>query len=693
MEEEILKEINESEENKPTNEIIEIDENEEITNTQYDLNTIKESSKQTKQKKPSKWSSLSKKAKIIIIVSIVLVVLIIAFVLIYFFVLKKDDNKDNYKEPTVVIEKDNYKYEDGKLIFIDSNKNELGSYECTNKNENLCYVAYFSNEDNFDENKKVYESGLPVNIRTDILKNQYVFIYDDETKEKGDVILYDFKTNKKVETYSLVKEVKDNYVIVKKNNNYKLLSFDSSPEEAFKDTYEYMGYIEDTKNLVVATNGNYKIIDFSGENVSKTVPGKIMSYDDNNISVKVNNDYYVYNYNGEVIVDNGYDYIRFASNYIIAASSKKLFIYDSTGNKMNIEGIRITSDSYNTKLIFNDNLRQTGKEEAFNIVVTNNTMRIEYNEDYTKVDLNEGKVNKNISYISYFAGKLYFYSDEEKTNLLGSYKCEYANDIDESTKELQNCFLAKESNIFTPDKELENGYLPIYNNSYVFITDTMSPNANDNIILWDLKNNKKIATYKSVDAGYHLIDETISFITTAGTQVVAKNTSDSYGVINITTNGIKGITGFKDKENDKVINESFKFLDNNYVIKRSDGTYHLFDTKGNEITKDIHTNYEIVKYSHNYLMVKNSDRYLIYDLKGKIVSDEYKYIAMENRVYLSIDGKNLLHVFKYDSKTDLLKEDIVINDISKDLNYEIKNDLLIITNPEDIGSTVKISIG
>ena len=66
---------------------------------------------------------------------------------------------------------------------------------------------------------------------------------------------------------------------------------------------------------------------------------------------------------------------------------------------------------------------------------------------------------------------------------------------------------------------------------------------------------------------------------------------------------------------------------------------------------------------------------------------------MENRVYLSIDGKNLLHVFKYDSKTDLLKEDIVINDISKDLNYEIKNDLLIITNPEDIGSTVKISIG
>lgn len=81
---------------------------------------------------------------------------------------------------------------------------------------------------------------------------------------------------------------------------------------------------------------------------------------------------------------------------------------------MNIEGIRITSDSYNTKLIFNDNLRQVGKEEAFNVVVSSNIMRIEYGEDYTKINLSDGIVSKNIPYISYFAGKLYFYSDEEK---------------------------------------------------------------------------------------------------------------------------------------------------------------------------------------------------------------------------------------------------------------------------------------
>ena len=692
MEEEILKEIEETENNKPTNEIVEIDENEEITNTQYDMEKVTPKKDEKKSKKPSKWSTLSKKTKIIIIVSIILV-LIIAIVLIYFLVLKKDNNKNENNDPVVVIEKDNYKYEDGKLIFIDKDKKEIGSYDCTNKNENLCFVAYFSNEDNFDVNKKVYESGLPINIRTDIIKDKYVFIYDDETKEKGNVILYDMSSNKKLEEYSLVKEVKDNYVIVKKDNDYKLISLDNSLEDAIKTTYDYMGYIEDTNYLVVASNGNYKLIDFEDKEVSKTVPGTIMSFDDKNISVKVGSEYYVYDYSGKVVVNDKYDYIRFANNYIITASGKKLFVYDANGNRMNIEGIRITSDSYNTKLIFNDNLRQVGKEEAFNVVVSNNTMRIEYGEDYTKINLSDGIVSKNIPYISYFGGKLYFYSDEEKSNLIGSYKCEYANDIDESTKELQNCFIAKESNIFTPDKEVKNGYLPIYNNNYVFISDTKSPNANDNIILWDLKNNKKLATYKSVDAGFHDTENVINFITTGGTQVVAKNTSDSYGLINIQTSKVNGIIPFKDQDDAKLINVSFKLLQDNYLVKRSDETYHLYNKKGNEIASKVSTKYEIVEYKYNHLKVKNSDKYLIYDLNGKIVSDEFKNIFMENNFYLSIDSSNILHVFKYENKKDLISEEVTISDIEKDLNYEVKNDLLIITNPNDVGSTIKVFVG
>ena len=126
---------------------MEIDENDEISNTQYDLEKVEEPlGKKKKEKKPSKWSKLSKKAKIIIIVSAV-VLLIVVVLLLWLFVFKKDNKQNEYKEPSVVLEKENYKYVDGKLIFLDQNKKELGSYECKNKNENLCYrnrICWFS---------------------------------------------------------------------------------------------------------------------------------------------------------------------------------------------------------------------------------------------------------------------------------------------------------------------------------------------------------------------------------------------------------------------------------------------------------------------------------------------------------------------------------------------------------------------
>lgn len=682
MEEEILNNMDDK-----SNEIVEINDEDEVNNTLYDIEKVSNDNIK-KSKKPSKWSNLSKKNKIIIIVSIVLVLVIIVLVILYFTLFKKDKVIDN--EPVIVISKDNYRYEDGKLVILDDNKDVVGEYRCNNKNDSLCYVAYFSNEDNFDVSKKVYEDGSLINVRTDVIDN-YVFIYDDETKEKGNVILYDLKEKKVVDTYTLVKEVRNKMIIVKKDNLYHLIDLSNNKvSDVIDKEYDYMGYILDTQYLVVSNNNNYSLIDFSGSDVSKSLPGRIMNFDEKKISVKVSDKCYVYNYDGDLLVNDGYDYIRFVNNYAIGVDNKKLYIYDNDGSPMNKEGIRITSNNYNTKLIFNDNLRQIGKEEAFDAIVTNNTMRVEFDSEVVKINLNDGRVSKNIPYISYYAGKLYFYSDEEKSNLLGTYKCEYANDVNEATKVLENCFIAKESNILASDKT--NGYMPIYNNRYVFIADTKSPNANDNIILWDLKSNKKLATYTSVDAGFHDNDVMVNFISTAGTLVVAKNTSDSYGVINILNNDVKGIIPFKDENDKKIINVSFKQLGDNYLIKRSDETYHLYNKKGNELASKVTTKYEIVEYSYNHLMVKNSDKYLLYDLNGKIISDEYKYIKMENGIYLAIDSNNLLRIYKYDSRTNLLNKDVEIKDVTKDLNYEIKNDLLILTDPVNVGESIKVTI-
>jgi hypothetical protein len=692
MEEEILEEINNN-----ANEIIEIDENDEISNTQYDMEQVNIPNGK-KEKKPSKSGN---KKKIIIIISVVFIILVSAFLFVYFLILRKDSTPDKPKDPVVVIEKDNCRYEDGKLIFIDKDKNELGSYICENKSENLCYVANFSNEDDFDSFKRVYENGLPINNRTDILLDNYVFVYDNMKKENGNIALYDINKEKVLDTYNLVKEVKDNKVIYKKDNKYGLIEVnDNEVKDVIQNSYDYMGYIEDTNALVVSNNSNYYLIGFDGIELTKSVPGAIKTFDDNKLSVKVGSSYYVYGYDGKMIVDKAYDYIRFVDNYAIAADGKKLYVFDKDGSPMNMDGVRISSNSYNTKLIFNDNLRQVGKEEAFNVSVTDKTMRIEYDEEAARINLNEGAFNKTLEYVSYFEGKLYFYSDSEKTELLGSYACNYANGVSEGDEALGNCFIAKESNIFKSGDKIDNGFLPIFNKRYVFIADTKTPNTNDNIILWDLKDKKKLATYKSVDAGFHDITNVIDFVDTAGTLVIAKSSEDdAYGVINITQSSIKGFIPFRKKDDDdKVIakNVSFKVLDNYYLFKQDDDTYHLYDKNGKELTKNITTKYEIVKYKDGYLMVKNNEKYLIYDKDGKIISNEYKNIIMENKFYITIDSDNIVGVFKYDSKDDLtssLEEKIRIDgiDISKELTYSLKNDLLKITYTND-GNTTSVDI-
>ncbi|MEG1150405.1 MAG: hypothetical protein RSE17_03860, partial [Bacilli bacterium] len=86
--------------------------------------------KEKKVKKESKWSKFSKKKKIIIISIIVFLILLISGVLLYIFVFKKDEVIE--EKPNVIVEKDNYRYENGTLVLLDNDK-EIGTYECKNK--------------------------------------------------------------------------------------------------------------------------------------------------------------------------------------------------------------------------------------------------------------------------------------------------------------------------------------------------------------------------------------------------------------------------------------------------------------------------------------------------------------------------------------------------------------------------------
>ena len=73
------------------------------------------------------WKSLDKKKKIIFSIITLLIVLLIIGIIV-FFAFKKDDSS-SLTNPDVILEKDNYRYENGTLILLDKDGKELGKYE------------------------------------------------------------------------------------------------------------------------------------------------------------------------------------------------------------------------------------------------------------------------------------------------------------------------------------------------------------------------------------------------------------------------------------------------------------------------------------------------------------------------------------------------------------------------------------
>ena len=89
----------------------------------------------------AKWQSLPKKKKIVIIVTTSLVLLLIIGIILYFVLNKEEESTPKVKD--VIVDLDNYRYKNGKLIFLNKSKEEIGEYTCQNQDQDLCYVAYY----------------------------------------------------------------------------------------------------------------------------------------------------------------------------------------------------------------------------------------------------------------------------------------------------------------------------------------------------------------------------------------------------------------------------------------------------------------------------------------------------------------------------------------------------------------------
>lgn len=182
------------------NEIIEIanDSNEEQHIEEKPVSIEKVKNKKTLKEK---WHNLDKKNRVFIILSIVLILLLLAGLIVYLVFHKSEEENKEIPEDPIVIEKDNYKYIDGKLVFLDKSDREIGSYECVNKSDESCSVKKIDySTDKFERITNVDENGQELDKNSQIYFDALVFIQDGEK-----LFLYNFKNN---ETVLKVKDVK-----------------------------------------------------------------------------------------------------------------------------------------------------------------------------------------------------------------------------------------------------------------------------------------------------------------------------------------------------------------------------------------------------------------------------------------------------------------------------------------------------
>lgn len=653
-----------------TNVIVEINKN--VEDTLYDEDKVsidddemvvtkEKKKKPQKNKKKFSFKNLTKKQKIIFIVSICLIVLVIAFILIYFLVIKKDKKDLDNKVTPVIVEKDNYIYNNGTLKFLDKDDKTIGEYDCENKDENKCFVAYLTNENNTDLPIYLDEKESPLQRRSQIYNNKYVFVQDGET-----INLYNFVDKKKEGSYKTIKvgSTKENIVAyADEKDKYGVISINDKVNELVKAKYDYIDIYNSDDTFIVKDGSSYYLIK-NDNKISKDFSNEIISFNDKFI-VSDNN---LYDLNGNKVINKEYEYIILDKGFVFAIASRKMTIYDENLNKLNEEEVKLKTLDYKTAYIFDDknSLKETKKPFEFNY--SNGRLTITYDDKEKTINVYEGTLSSKLDFVNYFDGKLYFYSDEDKENLIGKYTCKNKNDVTSKTTELTNCFVAKENKIVNES----SGYIPIFNSSYAFISD------NNIVVLYDLKNSKNLSEYKAVDTG--IGSEKITHVSALNSLVYCQNTSDGFGAITFGSNGPAGVIAFTDTKSDEPSGKtlSISLMKDLLLVKREKKNF-LYDKIGNEIAS---SSFDIIDYVSSYMLVKNKDSYLVYSLKGNILSSESKYVKLYDDFFLLVNKDDTFNIYSYkDAKTAILS--VFIKNKGNAENIEVVSD--------DNGYVVKVN--
>lgn len=662
----------------PTKPAIEIVQNDikQINDINENLDSIKETIEsidkisnevqnvKEKKKLKDKWKSLSKKKKIIIFIGVILLILVTTLIMLFVNHDKKAEKKV-VKEKDVIVIKDNYRYENGSIILLDKDDKDIGKYECKNKDENNCYVAFYDIDEYLDTTRTLDEDGNLKEQRTPIIDDRYVYIYDNEEDSKNSIILlYDIKNEEKLGEYTSVKFASSDSSIVKdKSGSYGVIKInDKNVEKVIDFNYDNISFFDDKIHsyYMVNDNGRNYLMNSSSKIISKAISMNIVNYNDKYIvGVDDSKKYYLYDYNNKMIFDDSYDYIKVYDDYVALVTNNKLYIKYYDENKLHEIGYTIDAkyNYYNEVNIINEDGIVIDSYVPFNVVKNATTLTVTINDVDNVINLKEGEISKNTDYINYFDGVLYIYNDLEKKNLVGEYKCTNQNVLSSSSTNFENCFITRD--VVKQDNDMtfyeSKGLIPIINNRYVFIQD--NPNAlsdnNRNIVLYDLNDKKILSKYLTVNSNLNSESEMPSYIIDSDIKIIAQNKSNKYGVLSINDNKLTSLVPF-----------NYVSIENigNYYLAYDGTSYTLFNRNGEDLLPVKKVTNKIRGYNTNYIKVLEGSSYHIYDYEGNKITESiksgFKYIELYENYFVGVSSDNKLNIYsyKYPDKPLILKE-------------------------------------
>ncbi len=598
-----------------------------------------------------KWKGLPKKKKNLIIVGAILgLIILIALIVFLIMVLtgkeEKPVVKPNEEVPEVVpVVVDNFYYKNGKLYFIKDDDTELGDYECQNQDDKLCYVKTNINQDKFDVARLQDETGTLKTQRLPIYEDNYVFLFDNKEESSNEIILYSIKEKKEIAKYLEVKAYGDNLVIVKDlEEKYGLIQIQNGVTEVIKPQYLFLGMIDGETNLIAKSKKGYAVISNKNKVLSSYFDSKltIKNYNNNFVVTLTGDEYSVYDYKANLI-ESGHEFITVLDKYVVLVDSKKLYVRDALNNKYNENGIKLSSTNYVKTFVYDENDQLVETKKSFELTVKNNKIEVavfsakDGEATYTQLSILEALANAKYDFVNYFNGKLFFYKDEKKQELLGYYTCNNENILTNSEDKYTSCFIARDTirednDMVSPGETTRKSLTPIINNKYVFIAD-----GSTSINLYNLEDKSSEVTYLEVNSMSADNDNQVLHYS-GKLEAIVKTKSGKYGVISFEGTDVGRLHSFE--------YNSLERLGDNYLALDTSGSwrvlYHGSESAGfpNKIRG--------YNSSKTYFKVMENSKYYVYNSNAeKVVSDGYSYVTLYSDYYAAVNDSKEINIYDY----------------------------------------------